>query len=229
MSWPFAADDTPDEVIEAETARWEPLVGSVRALVDACVTSAVDDDSELAAARRDVESALARLRAATLPDTLGRLHAPAGRRRPWGNPVIGVRNPMAPPLVVHTDGSGRAEADFVCGAAYEGPPGLVHGGVVSLLLDQVLGHAVASAGRPGMTGTLTITYRRGTPLGPLRAEAWVEREEGVKTWACAHLLGPEGVSAEAEGVFILPRAVRERIAAARAAEPSALRDVFDQR
>jgi acyl-coenzyme A thioesterase PaaI-like protein len=107
---------------------------------------------------------------------------------------------------------GRAVADFHLGAVYEGPPGLVHGGVVALLLDQLLGQAAGAGGRPGMTGTLTITYRQGTPLGDLRAEAWIDRAEGIKTWAKGHIVGPEGVTAEAEGVFILPRWARELLA-----------------
>ena len=64
-------------------------------------------------------------------------------------------------------------------AAYEGPPGLVHGGVVALLLDQILGGAADHAGVPGMTGTLTVRYRKGTRLGPVRVTARVDRVEGV--------------------------------------------------
>ena len=62
-----------------------------------------------------------------------------------------------------------------------------------------------------MTGTLTVVYRQGTPLGDLRVEAWIDREDGIKTWAKAHLIGPAGVTAEAEGVFILPRHIREQV------------------
>lgn len=215
-TWPTAVDDTPDEVIEQEAQAWGPLAQSVRELIDACVQSDVDP-TEVRAAQADVEAAVARLNKVRMDTTIGLAHLPAGRRRAWGNPVIGLRNPMAPPLEVRSDPSGRAESDFHCGPAYEGPPGLVHGGVVSLILDQVLGHAVGAGGRPGMTGTLTIVYRQGTPLGDLRVEAWVERRDEVKTWAKAHLIGPDGVTAEAEGVFILPRALREQWAAAEAA------------
>ena len=59
-----------------------------------------------------------------------------------------------------------------------------------------------------MTGTLTLRYRRGTPLGDLRAEAWIDRSEGIKTWAKGHVMDAEGVTVEAEGVFILPRWAR---------------------
>lgn len=214
MNWPFAADDETDlEEIEREAAAWGPLADTMRELVDACVMSAVDED-EVRAATADLRSALARLTAARREKTLGLTHRPSGRRRPWGNPMIGLRNPIAPPLQVISTPPGRAECDFHLGAAYEGPPGLVHGGVVSLVLDQVLGHAVGAGGRPGMTGTLTIVYRQGTPLGDLRTEAWIERTDGYKIWARGHITGPAGVTAEAEGLFIVPRAIRAQLDAA---------------
>ncbi|TQK69365.1 MULTISPECIES: PaaI family thioesterase [unclassified Nocardioides] len=212
MNWHLPdTDETPAAEVEREAAVWRPLAEAARELVDLCVMSDVEED-EVRAARADVEAAVARLRKVRRTQTLGQQHLTAGRRRPWGNPVIGLRNPIAPPLQVVSDATGRAETDFHCGAAYEGPPGLVHGGVVSLILDQILGHAVGAAGRPGMTGTLTIVYRQGTPLGDLRAEAWIDREDGIKTWAKARMIGPDGVTAEAEGVFILPRHIRERLA-----------------
>lgn len=227
MNWPFTPDDTPDEVIDHEASVWGPLAAAARELVDACVMSDVDE-GEVRAARADIESAVARLNASRREKSLGLTHSPAGRRRPWGNPVIGLRNPAAPPLEVTSTPDGRAESTFHCGAAFEGPPGLVHGGVVSMLLDQVLGHAVGAGGRPGMTGTLTIVYRQGTPLGDLQARAWVDRREGAKTWAKGHIIGPDGITAEAEGVFILPRAVRERLDAHEAAGgPTPEMRVFD--
>lgn len=46
---------------------------------------------------------------------------------------------------------------------------------------------------------------RATRLGNLHAEATTTRVEGVKTFAAGHLADDEGVTVEAEGVFILPR------------------------
>ena len=48
-------------------------------------------------------------------------------------------------------------------------------------------------------------YLRGTPLGPLHAKARVDRVEGVKTFAIGHLADAQGITVEAEGVFIHPR------------------------
>jgi len=94
--------------------------------------------------------------------------------------------------------------------AYEGPPGLVHGGVCALVLDHMLGEA-ASEGltKPLFTGTITVKYLRGTPLGALRADADVDRVEGVKTFVRGNLSDALGVTAEAEGVFVQPAWARE--------------------
>jgi acyl-coenzyme A thioesterase PaaI-like protein len=91
------------------------------------------------------------------------------------------------------------------GAAYEGPAGQVHGGICALLLDHVLSATAHRPDRPAVTGTLTVRYRRPTWLGPVRVEAWTDREEGSKTIAHGHITGPDGeVTVEAEGIFIRP-------------------------
>jgi len=127
---------------------------------------------------------------------------------PWGNVVIGVRNPVAPPLHIE-EGDGGVYTDFHLGAAYEGPPGHVHGGVAALVLDHVLGAAASSQEKPRLTGTITLRYLRMTRLGNLRAEARIARTDGVKTYAVGHLADDEGVTVEAEGVFIRPRWARD--------------------
>jgi acyl-coenzyme A thioesterase PaaI-like protein len=136
------------------------------------------------------------------------------RSRNHGNAVVGFRNPFAPPLRVETTPEGTAFAAFHLGAAYEGPPDLVHGGVSALILDQMLGEAAGAGGAPGMTGRLDLTYRRPTPLGDLSVRAWIERVEGHKTTVRGHIIGPDGEpTVEAEGLFILPRWAREALAA----------------
>jgi len=99
-------------------------------------------------------------------------------------------------------------SEFHLGAAYEGPPGHVHGGVCAMILDHVLGAAASDPPRPALTGTISLRFLRSTPLGPLRAEARVDRTEGVKTFAVGHLADAEGVTVEAEGVFIIPKWAR---------------------
>ncbi|MFT3900151.1 MAG: PaaI family thioesterase [Gordonia sp. (in: high G+C Gram-positive bacteria)] len=197
---------TPEE-IEAEAQLFGPVTQAVRGLIDATVMTDADP-ADIERARALVDEAAALLNSRRMAAPFGVAWNADGSRRSWGNAVVGLRNPIAPPLVVHHD-DGVAWAEAELGPAYEGPPGLVHGGIVALLLDQVLGAAADHAGVPGMTGTLTVRYRKGTRLGPVRAEARVDRVEGVKTFAVGHVQTPDGLCAEAEGIFVLPKEVRD--------------------
>lgn len=118
------------------------------------------------------------------------------------SPLSGQSNPVAPPLVLREAGTG-GEATAVFGLAYEGPPGHVHGGFVAAAFDEVLGMVQSMTGSPGMTGTLTIRYRRPTPLHrQVRFTARVERVEGRKIFATGELFDGDTLCAEAEAIFI---------------------------
>jgi acyl-coenzyme A thioesterase PaaI-like protein len=202
----YRTDDLSPEEVEAERALYGPFTQAVRELVDAGIRSTAPA-AEIRRAQAEIEAITARLRTSQLPGPYGVRFRPDGRGRAWGNPVVGLRNAVAPPLVITPDDRG-VRSDFHLGAAYEGPPGSVHGGVLALVLDQVLGEAAGAGGKPGMTATLSLTYRQRTPLGDLRTSAWIDRVDGIKTWARGEILGPEGVTVEAEGLFILPRWAR---------------------
>jgi acyl-coenzyme A thioesterase PaaI-like protein len=189
-------------------ALYEPLTESVRELIDATVRTQADPEV-VAAAKSEIDSATARLRQSQLDGTFGVRYLASGERMAWGNAVIGIRNPIAPPVLIHRDDSGRAWCDFQLGAAYEGPPGHVHGGVAALVLDHLLGEAASDGVNPRLTGTISLRYVRATRLGRLHAEATTTRIDGVKTFAVGHLADDEGVTVEAEGVFILPRWARD--------------------
>lgn len=210
----YVKDDISPEELHRQEELYGPFTQAVRGLVDATIRTTVDDE-EIQRAQAEIEAITARLTASQIDGSYGVRFGAEGRGRPWGNTVVGLRNPAAPPLVIERDPSqnGDVWSDFHLGAAYEGPPTLVHGGVSALILDQMLGESAGAGGKPGMTGTLTLRYRQGTPLGPLRAEAWIDRSEGIKTWAKGHIIGPNGVTVEAEGVFILPKWARQAIAA----------------
>lgn len=189
-------------------AVYEPLADSVRALIDATIRTEVGAD-EVAAVRAQIDDATARLRARQIDGPFGVRYTSEGDRMPWGNPAIGIRNPLAPPLVIVKEPDGAVHTDFHLGAAFEGPPGHVHGGMVAMVLDHVLGEVAASdADRPRFTGTLTIRYLRATPLGDLHAEGRITRVDGIKAFAAGQVSDAEGITAEAEGVFILPKWAR---------------------
>ncbi|WP_434084994.1 hotdog domain-containing protein [Mycobacterium paraterrae] len=186
-------------------ALYGPLTQDVRDLIEAVLDTDADPAS-LDAAREAIRTAADALRRRQRDPTQTVRYAVGGRPVVWNNAAIGLRNAVAPPLTIqHGDDGSSCWSEFTLGAAYEGPPGWVHGGVCALVLDHVLGEA-ASAGltKPLFTGTLTLRFVRGTPLGRLRAEAAVERTEGVKSFVSGHLSDTDGVTVEAEGIFITP-------------------------
>lgn len=191
--------------------RYVPLAEAVRALAAVSLHTGVGPDVV-----RDSTAAIeavTEMLAAEHNDRPLRFqrHRTTGRPVVWSNPVIGVRNPLAPPLIVHHESGGRCWSEFTLGSVYEGPPGLVHGGISAMILDQLLGEvATDQLTTPKYTGTITVKYLRGTPLGPLRAEAFVERSENHKTYARGFISDAQGPTAEAEGVFIMPIWARDR-------------------
>jgi acyl-coenzyme A thioesterase PaaI-like protein len=211
MTLEFIHDDISNSELARREAVYGPLAAAVRELVDATIRTTVPDE-EIQETSAQIEAIVARLRAQQLPGPAGVRYNSDARSWSWGNAAIGLRNPVAPPLRIQSSPEGRAWADFHLGAAYEGPPDLVHGGVSALILDQVLGEAAGAGGKPGMTGTLTLRYRRATPLGSLHAEAAITGTEGPKTFVSGAISDAEGVTVEAEGVFILPRWAREAMA-----------------
>jgi acyl-coenzyme A thioesterase PaaI-like protein len=182
-----------------------PLADSLRRLIDVSIRSEVDADV-VATAKARIDAAADELGASMAPGSFGLRHGHDGRPAVWGNVVIGLRNPVAPPLTVHHESDGSVWAEFTLGAAYEGPEGHVHGGMCALILDHVLGATAHLPGRPAVTGTLTLRYRRGTRLNRrLRARAHVDRVDGVKTFVVGGIEDDKGVTVEADGVFIHPK------------------------
>ncbi len=119
------------------------------------------------------------------------------------SPLIGLANPLAPPITVGKDGESKAIASVTFGSAYEGPPGSVHGGFVAAAFDEVLGYVQSLSGNPGMTGTLTIRYRRPTPLHQeLIFAGEIVRIEGRKIFTEGTVSAAGILTAEAEGIFI---------------------------
>lgn len=193
---------------DAELAKLESVSGSltdsVRRLIDATIRTQVDA-ATLTAVKQKIDCATEELSAVLMPGSFGVRQTSDGHAMAWGNVMIGLRNPVAPPLAINHGADGLVWSDFTLGAAYEGPPGHVHGGVCAMVLDHVLGATAHKPGRPAYTGTLSVRYLRGTPLGPLRVEAHVDRIEGVKTFATGHIADAQGITAQAEGVFLHPR------------------------
>jgi acyl-coenzyme A thioesterase PaaI-like protein len=121
------------------------------------------------------------------------------------SPLIGLSNPLSPPLTMHHDPDNPDQilANVTFGPAFEGPPGCVHGGYVAAVFDEVLGAAQSLSGTEGMTAHLEVDYRTPTPLGRrLDIRGWVISREGRKIWAGAEIHAGDRLCAESRALFL---------------------------
>jgi acyl-coenzyme A thioesterase PaaI-like protein len=204
VSMDFGFDVISAQEYDRQRVLYEPLTDAIRKLIGAGIHTDVDE-ATAREAQAAIEAVTAMLESKLRTATTTLRHEATGRPLTWANPAVGLRNAIAPPMVIHHEADGRAWSEFTLSGAYEGPPGWVHGGICALVLDHILGEAASD----GLTGTITVRYLRGTPLGKLRAEAFIERTEGVKTFARGYLVDAEGTTVEAEGVFIRPAWARD--------------------
>lgn len=76
---------------------------------------------------------------------------------------IGAFNPCFPAYELAVDAD-RARGTVTFPIAYEGPPGIVHGGFLALFFDCAVQHHNCDVGQAGKTTSLAIRYRRPAPL-----------------------------------------------------------------
>jgi acyl-coenzyme A thioesterase PaaI-like protein len=194
-----AAPGIPDSPAYA-TAERAQLALALRHAIDAAMSTEDIEAETLLEVAREIEGL------AVLMDG-NRSETPGGRPRSHDeylprSPIVGEASPFAPGIEWEfADGVVEGRGTF--GVAYEGPPGYVHGGWIACAFDEMLGIANIESGLPGMTGRLTVHYRRPTPLfRELRLRAWIDRVAGRRILTRGELYDGETLTAEAEGVFI---------------------------
>ncbi len=165
----------PQRIPTTLTASADVLAEAVRRLVEVTVRTQASGDSVLAsAAAIDAVTALLDVDLRTgpwVPDQSDPQPSPY-------NAVVGTGNPVAPPVQLTTRTVDGVTGTVTFRSAYEGAPGLVHGGMLALVLDQLFGEAGVAAGVGGMTVKLEIRYAAPTPVHQeLHLEARVEQSD----------------------------------------------------
>lgn len=118
------------------------------------------------------------------------------------NPVSGMTSAVSPGFSLRVEGN-RATGEVVFNEAFQGPPGVVHGGIVAAAFDELLGRARHLITRSAVTGELKVKYLKPTPINQvITGEAWIVEETGRKMLIRGVLRDGDVVTAEAEGVFI---------------------------
>ena len=92
---------------------------------------------------------------------------------------------------------------------FNGYPGIVHGGIVSTILDETSGRAVMLEGGKNalmVSLKLEVTFRQPTPTGtPLTATGWVIKQSKTRAQVAGDLRLPDGtITAECKAVVVRP-------------------------
>ena len=120
--------------------------------------------------------------------------------------ACGVENLKGLGLSFYEVGPDEVMAECTIPAHFEGFPGIVHGGIVATMLDEVTGRAamIGEHAHFRLTAKLDIRYRKPVPSGqPLRLRGVVVRRKGHVAFAHSELILADGtVAAEADAVLV---------------------------
>ncbi len=101
-----------------------------------------------------------------------------------------------------TDGN-EVTATFDCRELYQGYPRLLHGGVISSLLDGVMTNCMFAQGRVAVTAELCVRFRHPVTTDRLATlRAWIDRSCPPLFVLKAELRQDDQVMATAEGKFV---------------------------
>jgi acyl-coenzyme A thioesterase PaaI-like protein len=187
------------------------VVDGVRRAIEASV-SLQAPASELAALADRAHALAGALEARAGSRPIPRYHAGVDAADPNAtitfSPITGRFNPLAPPveLALVPGPQPRIVGTIAFGEAYEGPPSAVHGSIIASVYDQILALAAIASDAAGPTATLTVHFRKMTPLKtPLRFEAWIDRIDGRKAFARGTCHAGDVLVSEGEGMFVRMR------------------------
>lgn len=109
--------------------------------------------------------------------------------------VCGVENAVGLKMKFFTKEPGIVEANYTVSEQYQGYPGIVHGGVIASMLDEVMGRVFMQDEPPRfmVTAELKIRYRKPVPINtPLLLRGKGIKDNGRIATAVGEIIGPDG-------------------------------------
>lgn len=120
--------------------------------------------------------------------------------------VCGLENHHGLQLSFYEDGNGQVIAETVVPEQFQGYPGVVHGGIVAAMLDEVAMRAAMIDDHNDfkVTAKMTLRYRNRIPVGePLIMVGQMERAGGRAARARGEIRLPDGsIGAEVEALMV---------------------------
>ncbi len=117
--------------------------------------------------------------------------------------VCGRDNPIGLHLQFYEDGQ-KVKADFTPQPEHQGWPGVVHGGIISTILDETVGRACFLVDMWAVTGRMEVKFRKPVPIGqPFTCVGEIVKVYGRGLEAKGEIVLADGtIAAEANATYI---------------------------
>ena len=122
--------------------------------------------------------------------------------------ICGLENPVGLHLHIYETEPGVIETKYIAPDHFQGYPGVLHGGIVAAILDEVSGRAhMGDADTPRFmfTGKLEVKYRKNVPIGkPLKiiGKAGKSKRNVAEAWAGIYNMETNELLAEGNAMHI---------------------------
>ncbi len=117
--------------------------------------------------------------------------------------ICGLENPVGLHLHIYETEPGVVESTYIAPEHFQGYPGVLHGGIVGAIIDEVSGRALMGGDplnpRFMFTAKLEVKYRRNVPIGkPLKivGRAGKSKSHSAEAWAGIYEAGTGELLAE---------------------------------
>jgi acyl-coenzyme A thioesterase PaaI-like protein len=104
--------------------------------------------------------------------------------------ICGMENPVGLHLHIYQIAPGEVESTYVAPDHFQGYPGVLHGGIVAALIDEISGRAQMGSDpldpRFMFTAKLEVKYRKNVPIGRrlrIVGKAGKSRVRSAEAWA----------------------------------------------
>jgi acyl-coenzyme A thioesterase PaaI-like protein len=123
--------------------------------------------------------------------------------------ICGMQNPVGLHLHIYETTPGEVEASYVAPDHFQGYPGVLHGGIVAALIDEISGRAHMGTdpldSRFMFTAKLDVKYRKNVPIGrelKIVGKAGKSKSRSAEAWAGIYDAGTGELLAEGNTILM---------------------------
>ena len=118
--------------------------------------------------------------------------------------VCGRENSIGLHMHFYTDSDGCVVADYVPRDEHQGYPGVMHGGLLTTMLDELIGRTAIAGDLWCMTAKLELRFRKPVPIGePLKLKGEITKKTGRLLEGRGEIRLADGsLAVEAHGTYL---------------------------